>query len=161
MSPRKNADGTVTYLGVTYDKLKDAPLKNNHLRSVGRGWDRYGYHVLIHRDGTEEIITPINRDLTLTNDEMTWGCAGQNENSIHVALVGGRLQDNKPLKKKVKFFDIFTYAQFMAIQRHVKKTLARYEKVKVCGHYKYSKKMCPNFDVADIAELFDLEAYFV
>jgi len=161
LAPRKNSDGTFTYKGVKYDDLSKADLSPMHERFFGRGWDRYGYHKLIHRDGTVEIITPINRDAFLSTDETTWGCTGQNSHSIHVALVGGRLQDNKPLKKPVDFFKIFTYQQFIALQKDIKQILARYEAVKVTGHYNHSKKPCPNFDVKDLAELFGLEMFFV
>lgn len=161
MAPRKNTDGTFTYRGINYTDLSDIDLPPIHERYFGRGWDRYGYHKLIHRDGKVEIITPVGKDAFLSNDEMTWGCSGQNSRSIHVALVGGRLQDNKTLKKHVDFFKIYTYQQFLALQKDIKQTLAKYDAVKVTGHYNYSKKMCPFFDVKDLAELFGLEMYFL
>ena len=162
MAPRREKDGTFVYKGKRYEKLKYANLEDLHRRVEGRGWDRLGYHKLIHRDGTVEVITKIGDDNYLGNDEMTWGCAGQNDNAYHVALVGGRTKENKSPKKDAKFLDIFTYQQFIAIQDDIKSFLGKHEHVKVSGHYFFDKrKRCPNFDVRELAELLDLNEFLL
>lgn len=162
LGPRKNKDGTITYKGITYPDMKSAPLSEIHKNFVGRGWDRFGYHKLFHRDGKIEIITPISNDISLSSDEMTWGCSGQNANTYHVALVGGRLQNNKAPKTHKEFLQLFTYQQFLSIQSDIRKFLNRYDSVRICGHYQYNKKkLCPNFKVDQLAELLELNDFLL
>ena len=162
LGPKKNKDGSVMYLGKLYESMNDAPLSPIHQNFVGRGWSKFGYHKLFSRDGKSETLVKINEDHILSYDEMTWGCSGQNVMTYHVALVGGRLQNNKSPKKHMKFHDLFTNAQFFAIQNDIKEFLAKHDNVQVCGHYHHSKrKKCPNFDVSMLGTALGLDIYFL
>lgn len=162
LGPKKHKDGSVTYLGVKYKSMKDAPLTPIHENFVGRGWSKYGYHILIHRNGKVEVITPIDDDNYLNNDELAWGCAGQNSISIHIALVGGKLQNNQSPKQLKKFDHLFTTSQFLSLQKFLKEYLAKNSYVKVAGHNQFTKrKLCPNFDVGKLMELYQLEKYYL
>ena len=161
LGPKKFKDGSVMYRGIKYPSMKDAPLEPLHENFVGNGWSKFGYSKLIHRDGTVEVIVSNNGDNKIDYDEMTWGCSGMNEITYHVALVGGKLQNNKSPKKHMKFFDLFTRSQFLALQTDIKEFLARHPHAKICGHYQYSKKKCSNFDVKFLSSLFELDDYFL
>lgn len=147
MAPRKNADGTYTYLGKTYKNLSEANLKPQHVGKIGRGWDRYGYCKIIHRDGSKTVLVNIDGDDYISNDEMTWGAVGKNASSVHICLEGGLLSGGKKPKKLLDFFELFTDEQFYALTEDIRNFVSKHPKVKVSGHQKYSSKLCPGFDV--------------
>lgn len=89
-----------------------------------RGWSDVGYHYIIRRDGTIER----GRGEYIAGAH----CRGKNTNSIGVCLVGrGR----------------FTESQFHSLRELIKDLEIRYEIREIAGHYKYSNKTCPNFNV--------------
>lgn len=156
-APRKNADGTYTYLGKTYKDLSEAPLEPQHIGNFGRGWDRYGYCKIIHRDGSKTILVNIDGDDYITNDEMTWGAAGKNASSVHVALEGGLLPGGKKPKKLLDFFDLFTDEQFYALAEDIRDFVSKHPQVKVSGHNQHSSKLCPGFDMNEFLKSAGLE----
>lgn len=89
-----------------------------------RNWDDIGYHFVIRRDGTLEK----GRDI----DVIGAHCRGHNSRSLGVCLVGR---------------DDFNPAQFVTLDVMVK--FAGLFRIKVNGHYKYSDKTCPNFNVEE------------
>ncbi len=91
-----------------------------------RGWDDVGYHYIIRRDGTIEV----GRMESVVGAH----CRGQNSRSIGICLVG-RTE--------------FTEEQFHSLRKLVEEIELRYGLVEVCGHYKYSSKTCPNFNVEE------------
>ena len=96
-----------------------------------RGWSDIGYHVVIRRNGDFEE----GREVSIAGAH----CKGQNSNSIGICLVGG--YNGK--------FD-FTSKQMMTLDeviRGIKESVA--EVVSVHGHYEFSDKTCPNFDVKE------------
>lgn len=162
LGPKKHKDGSVTYLGIKYPSMKEAPLSPIHKNFVGRGWSKYGYSKLFWRNGRVEELVKHNNDGYISYDEMTWGCAGQNAVTYHVALVGGKLQNNQSPPKGLTFDKLFTDPQFDSLQRDVKQFLFKYPHARVCGHYQYDRrKKCPNFDVTELAKSYQIEEYLL
>lgn len=126
-------------------KVTRADLEQWHLK--GRGWDRLGYSDMIHLDGTIENLVPYNDNDIIENDEMTWGCAGKNSVSRHVVIVGGKGGDHR------------TAAQNRALENYIKKTIRKHPYIKVAGHYQFSNKVCPNFNVTEFCEEIGLKKY--
>lgn len=159
MAPRKLSDGKIRYLGKTYPSLEETPLKPQHIGKWGRGWDRYGYKTLIHRDGTKTTLVQVDSDQYITSDEMTWGAAGINSKSVHVCLAGGKLDHNKKYTTLQDFYDLFTEEQFYALRDDITEFISKHPQVKVSGHNMYSTKLCPGFDVSVMMDLMGLKEY--
>lgn len=152
--PRDVVDGVI-FLGKKYMTREDLPdIKLGGIPIIelhGRGWTRYGYRLIIHRDGTKEILTPDNDDNYISNDEMTWGAKGINSETAHIVLEGGWKEENGKYVKsgKFDFFDVFTDAQYWTLELYLKETLGDHISLEVLGHYQVpgSGKTCPNFDI--------------
>lgn len=96
-----------------------------------RGWDDIGYHYVIRRNGVVEEGREI--------EEVGAHCKGHNGNSIGICLVGGR--EGR--------FD-FTRKQLHSLNRLVadlKDSISG--GASVHGHYEFSEKTCPNFNVKE------------
>lgn len=91
-----------------------------------RGWSDVGYHYVIRRDGTVE--------LGRVESVVGAHCYGHNKESIGICLVGR---------------DEFNDEQFDSLYRLIKDMEYRYGDVEVAGHYRYSDKTCPNFNVEE------------
>lgn len=143
-APRKNVDGTITYLGKTYPSLKDAPISEKHRGKWGRGWDRLGYSDMIHIDGTIENLTPYNDDDEVQAHEITWGATGVNATGRHVVYVGGKCTFG---------LSSLNDAQFIALQRYTKQFLHLVPDGLIAGHNHFSGKLCPNFNVVEFCQL--------
>ena len=86
-----------------------------------RGFDGIGYHYVILEDGTIQNGRP----------EFWSGAHAKGHNkAIGICLIGE---------------DEFTPAQFISLEKLLKDN--GYEADEVVGHYKVSKKTCPNFNV--------------
>lgn len=92
---------------------------------LDRGWSDVGYHYIIKIDGTIEV----------GRQEYVSGahCRGYNSTSIGVCMIGR---------------DVFTDEQYQSLGKLIRGLEARYG-AKVHGHYEFSDKTCPNFDVGD------------
>ena len=159
MGPKDLENGTVKYLGQVYNDRGELPDNVIGDRSIkvlnGNGWDRYGYRGMWHRDGTYELITPHDDDGYVDAHERTWGVAGINNVSAHLALEGG-LGANRD----DDFFDHFTEEQFLAVQMYLKTELAKHPDVLVAGHNDFTdKKACPGFRVYDLMDLYSMKQY--
>ena len=99
-----------------------------------RGFNKIGYHYVIDLDGTVEVGRP--------EDEVGAHVQGHNSRSIGICYIGGLDNDLKPL-------DTRTPEQKAALKKLVMDLLSRYPNAKVVGHYYFSKKACPCFDVED------------
>jgi len=109
----------------------------------GRGWHRLGYSDLIHIDGEIENLTAYNEDDIVSNDEMTWGAAGVNAKSRHLAIVGGRTKNNKHIE-----INFLTAPQVQSLIGACKMFIQNHPSCRIAAHYHFSKyKTCPNFDV--------------
>ena len=90
------------------------------------GWSAIGYHYVIRRDGTVED----------GRDDAAIGahCYGYNRTSLGVCLVGrGK----------------YTKSQFEALKSLLKKLKSKYVEANINGHYTFSNKSCPMFNVED------------
>lgn len=115
------------------DTPDDEPLsaRDIHAMHLGFGWHGVGYHRVIGRDGNVEAGRPDY-----------WQGAhvyGHNENSLGVCLIGRQL---------------FTEAQFDALETVLRQWQREYPYASICGHsdFSYTQKTCPNFDVAHWCE---------
>lgn len=111
-----------------------------------KGWKHWGYHVLVHLDGSIEELQPLPQpqedggyitDATLAN-----GAKGFNWDSVHVAYVGGL---DRATRKPA---DTRTEAQKKVLWKIVAKLKVDYKVSEVVGHYQLPgvKKDCPCFD---------------
>lgn len=92
----------------------------------GNGWSDVGYHYIIRVDGEIEV----------GRQEQVSGahCRGYNARSIGICMVGN---------------DRFTDEQWLSLKKLVRSLKVRYDLKEITGHYKYSDKTCPNFDVEE------------
>ena len=109
---------------------------------VGHGWKHFGYHALVHLDGTISYLQKLPTSIFMTSECVANGAAGFNHTSIHVAYVGGLMVGS------LKPFDTRTYAQRIALSRLVQKLRDKYGNLPVVGHRDLPgvKKACPSFD---------------
>lgn len=94
-----------------------------------RGFSDVGYHYYITKHG----IIQYGRSL----DKIGAHCFNENEDSIGICL-GGRLQ--------------FKEDQFKALAKLITSLYYTIGIMSVHGHYEYSEKTCPNFNVPDFVE---------
>lgn len=107
----------------------------------GNGWTHFGYHVLIHLDGTFDYLQQLPYGPYLTNDSIANGAKGYNHSSLHVCYVGGL----DPLTRKPA--DTRTEAQKATLVKVIKMLRERYGKFPVVGHHDLNRlKACPCFD---------------
>lgn len=110
------------------------------------GWNHYGYHAVIYQDGEWEILQqipkPVNGKGCITNSTLANGAKGFNEDSLHIAYVGGidpvtgkNTDTRTPEQKQSLKILIDTWKRIFSIQQ-------------VVGHYQLPnvKKSCPCFD---------------
>lgn len=102
-----------------------------------RGFDDVGYHYFIKKDGTVQTGRVLNK--------IGAHCKGQNRKSIGVCLSG---------KHK------FTSHQFEALHDLILKIWGKLGKdIEVFGHYDFSSKTCPNFNVDEFLYYHNLKEY--
>lgn len=110
------------------------------------GWKHWGYHILVHLNGSIEELQPLPQpqedggyitDATLAN-----GAKGYNWDSVHIAYVGGLDRASR------KPADTRTEAQKQVLWKIVAKLKVDYKVNDVVGHYQLPgvKKDCPCFD---------------
>lgn len=117
----------------------------------GRGWQKVGYAVMIHLDGSIETLAPYNEDEWVDPWEVTNGARGYNQVSRHIVYVGGLSRDGKRSK------DTRTEAQKRALRDYIKSFHKKHPKVKIVGHREINPhKACPSFDVQEFLESIDL-----
>jgi N-acetylmuramoyl-L-alanine amidase len=107
---------------------------------------------MIYLDGELVNLTPFNYDSKIDPWEMTWGAKGVNARSRHIVYVGGLRyvyvadDDGERVKTPVRG-DTRTTGQKHSMEIYVKYMILRHPDIKVAGHYHFSKKPCPSFDV--------------
>lgn len=100
-----------------------------------RGWgDTPGYHYLILRDGKTIQL--------LGEDKITYGAYGHNQDSVHIAYIGGIDQNGKPKDNRTDEQKKTMYDKLMELA-------GKYPKAEILGHRDFPgvKKACPSFDV--------------
>ena len=109
---------------------RDDSVKDIDRWHKARGWSRVGYHFVIRLDGTIEK----------GREEEVIGahCKGHNSNSIGVCYIGGKGGDTR------------TDAQKKSLKVLVEYLKLSYPQAKVYGHYDFSSKTCPNFNVDEL-----------
>lgn len=157
MGPCDKSNGQVEYLERMYPSRaalpKDIINGKPVAKIIGRGWARLGYSMLIHRDGTKEILTPFDGDDIITNDEMTWGATGINSISRHICLEGGGSVE--VIEKK--FSTLFTPAQLTSLLDVIEDEISKCPTILVAGHNNFASKACPGFDVQQFMLNNDME----
>jgi len=154
-APKKLKKGKIKYWGKEYKSIDDVPLLPEHIGKFGdRGWDRPGYAYYVRQTGEIEKLHEVDEDDYITFHERTWGAAGYNANSIHVAIEGGwniLTNDRYPSKNELwSAREVMSSTQMMGLNKILEQLLELHPDVKVCGHYNLTDlKTCPNFDVND------------
>ena len=107
----------------------------------GNGWTHFGYHLLIHLDGTFDYLQELPFGPYITKTTIANGAKGYNKDSIHVCYVGG-------LEKKTGSpKDTRTPAQIKTLKILVKMLKERYDVTVVVGHNDLNpNKACPCFN---------------
>lgn len=98
----------------------------------GRGWSDVGYHYYIKLNGKLQIGRPIERSGA--------HCSGRNKNSVGVCFEGGKDQTGEKWNNP-------TTEQFHTFKGLKTYLFLLFGEVKISGHYEYSSKSCPNFDI--------------
>ena len=111
----------------------------------GNGWSQVGYELVIRRDGTVDRLVEDNGDNVVDPWEVTNGARGVNSVSSHVCLVGGISKDNKQDLE-------MTREQHDALVGIIKDDIVNQPDIKIAGHYHFSSKTCPNFNVEEWLE---------
>lgn len=109
-------------------------------------WKHYGYHAVVYQDGTWEQLQPLPKatpnGAIIDNSTLACGAAGYNEDSLHIAYVGGLDRfTNKPA-------DTRTEAQRQTLWALIACWKKDYKITEVVGHnqLKWVAKACPCFD---------------
>lgn len=110
----------------------------------GNGWTHFGYHILVHIDGSVSNLQPLPRGHFLTNNCIANGAKGYNTSSLHVCYVGGiDAVTRQPA-------DTRTELQKIALFHIVKQLQQKYGPVEVVGHHDLNdKKACPCFNAQE------------
>lgn len=99
-----------------------------------KGWKNPGYHYVIKRDGGIVQLLDVAK--------VSNGVKNYNQNSIHVAYIGG-------IDKKLNTIDNRTEKQKVALRMLLKKLNKDYPGAMICGHRDLdSGKDCPCFNVS-------------
>jgi N-acetyl-anhydromuramyl-L-alanine amidase AmpD len=99
---------------------------------LDRDWKDIGYHFVIRRDGTLEV----GRQLETIGSHVL----GHNDNSIGIALVGGMSEEGLDEVN-------FTMEQYITLDMLITDLRMRFTSARVTGHYEFSTKTCPMFNV--------------
>lgn len=97
-----------------------------------RGFAGIGYHYVVYLDGSVHAGRPLER--------MGAHCSGYNAASVGVCYVGGVEADC------VTPADTRTPAQRAALERLLRRLLARFPGARIAGHRDFAAKACPSFD---------------
>lgn len=106
----------------------------------GNGWKQVGYELVIRRDGTVDRLIEDNGDNIVDPWEITNGARGYNSVSSHVCLIGGIDANGEPNLE-------MTPEQHDALVGVIKDDIISQPDIKIAGHYHFSSKTCPNFDL--------------
>ncbi|MDE6843489.1 MAG: N-acetylmuramoyl-L-alanine amidase [Muribaculaceae bacterium] len=92
-----------------------------------------GYHLLVHLDGSFELLRPdLHRGQHCPQENM-------NNRAVAVCYVGGVDNNNQPC-------DTRTEAQKRTLLTLVRTLKGRYPNAQIVGHRDYAAKACPSFD---------------
>lgn len=144
LSPAPLKNGKVQYKGKIYNNREELPdeiINNKSIKKLtGRGWIKVGYSKLILLTGLVHSFVPENGDEFVDEFEITNGAKGINSEAMHICYVGG-------IDKYLNPKDTRTDEQKSVMKRVVLEILAKWPDLKVAGHYNFSPKACPSFNV--------------
>jgi N-acetylmuramoyl-L-alanine amidase len=128
--PKPKGNGSYAYKGKKYKQKSDLPEKVRGRE--GNGWSDVGYHYYIKLNGQLQLGRPIERSGAHTYKH--------NNDSIGICFEGGKTPDggkwNAPTPEQFNCF------------KDLKEYLFRvFGDLPIKGHYQYSNKTCPNFDI--------------
>lgn len=109
-------------------------------------WRHYGYHAVVYQDGTWERLQPLPDPVKdggiITDATLACGQPGTNNDSIHVAYVGGVDHVTR------RVIDTRTPAQNQTLWALIAMWKKEYNITEVIGHRDWPgvKKSCPCFD---------------
>jgi N-acetylmuramoyl-L-alanine amidase len=95
-------------------------------------WDSPGYHIIVKANGSWTQLQDFNRP--------TNGVRGHNSRSIHISYIGG-------IDSKGKAFDSRTPEQLVILEDIYILLKDKLKGVSFHGHYEFSNKACPSFNV--------------
>jgi hypothetical protein len=129
-------------------EVTEADIRRWHLspKPQGRGWKQVGYTDLFHLDGSVTRLADNNDDGYVDSWEITNGAVGINSVSRHIVYAGGI----DSVTKKPK--DTRTDEQKRSLEVYVKEFIYNNPDILVAGHYHFSNKACPSFDVENWLE---------
>jgi len=134
-------------LAYKYLKLSSGKIVNA-LQTNGRGWSVQGYAKMYKRDGSTFTWVKDDGNQWIKDNEITNGARGINKYSSHKVLVGG-----KDCKFTDAFLKNYTTAQFVQLESDIKEYIAKHPQIKIGGHYQFSAKQCPGFNVRDYLKI--------
>ena len=106
------------------------------------GWKNPGYHIIVKPDGSWTQLLDFNG--------VSNGVAGINSTSIHISYIGG-IDDNG------KAFDNRTKEQELIFETVYRTFKNKMPDITYHGHYEFSKKSCPSFNVKNWLETLEVE----
>lgn len=98
------------------------------------GWRNPGYHYIIEPDGKVTLLHPIER--------VANGVRGHNQNSLHIAYIGGVDENNNPKDNR-------TRQQCLSLLALINEFHEIYPEARILGHRDFPNvpKDCPSFPV--------------
>jgi hypothetical protein len=115
-------------------------------------WQKVGYKFMIFCDHISQFGPLLLEQNRLTWQEVTYGEPKVNDRAVHISWIGGL--EGTP--RKYIETDNRTEYQKEAMWSLVKRLLEYYPNAKVCGHYQFSNKPCPLFNVVEEARQYDI-----
>lgn len=126
------------HCSATRPSWSDCDVEDLRHMHTSKGWSDIGYHWVITRDGIMQVGRPMSRNGA--------GVKGHNANNIHICLIGGVDEDNKPVNN-------FTGNQFDTLRHAITSFAGRHgiREENIKGHRDWPNvaKECPCFDVQD------------
>lgn len=113
------------------------PEEVQHLQ--GNDWSRVGYHFYIRLNGVIEIGCPIEKPGI--------HCKGENLDSIGICFEGGKNEDGSKWDKPLDIQEVAFFVLNLDLNN-------KYGVTPVFGHYQFSRKTCPNFNVDELMDRF-------
>lgn len=123
-----------------------------------RGWSKWGYHVVFHRDGRIVICNPkFQLDGIMMPEEMVNGVRTMNRETISIAYVGG--VSEKIVERRNGIYerlpeDNMTTEQYYAMRGFLQAVQSAIPNIQIGGHRdfialtKLPYKACPSFEVS-------------
>ena len=110
------------------------------------GWRHWGYHVIVYQNGEWEVLQPLPKQTAyggfIDAASMANGAQGYNQDSLHIAYVGGLSTTT------FRYADTRTPQQKETLRVLVSKFKVQYHINEVVGHRDLPgvRKQCPCFD---------------